>query len=117
MIFSYLDGVLDADEGFSKEKNANKFLNFTLTSYYFKIGGNFMTLKAIKLATEALNLLPNDRAILADSLLVSLDKPDPKKDALWNSEVEKRLRDYKSGKIKTVLLSKMLGNYRKKKAA
>jgi putative addiction module component, TIGR02574 family len=98
-------------------KNVNKFLNLTPTSYYFKIGGNFMTLKAIKLATEALHLSPNDRAILADSLLVSLDQPDPKIDALWKTEVEKRLRDYKSGKIKAVPLSKVLGNYRKKKAA
>ena len=76
-----------------------------------------MTLKAIKLATEALHLSPNDRAILADSLLVSLDQPDSKIDALWKTEVEKRLRDYKSGKIKAVSLSKVLGNYRKKKAA
>jgi putative addiction module component (TIGR02574 family) len=76
-----------------------------------------MTSKAIKLANEALHLSPNDRAILADSLLVSLDQPDPKIDALWKTEVEKRLRDYKSGKIKAVPLSKVLGNYRKKKAA
>jgi putative addiction module component (TIGR02574 family) len=77
----------------------------------------YMTSKAKLLANEALHLSPNDRAILADSLLVSLDQPDPKIDALWKTEVEKRLRDYTSGKIKAVPLSKVLGNYRKKKAA
>jgi len=76
-----------------------------------------MTSKVKLLTNEVLHLSPNDRAILADSLLVSLDQPDPKIDALWKTEVEKRLRDYTSGKIKAVPLSKVLGNYRKKKAA
>jgi len=76
-----------------------------------------MTSKTKLLAKEALHLSPNDRAILADTLLVSLDRPDPKIDALWKTEVEKRLRDYKSGKSKAVPLSKVIGNYRKKKAA
>ena len=76
-----------------------------------------MTSKAKQLAKEALHLSPNERAALADTLLISLDRPDPKIDALWKIEVEKRLSAYKSGTMKAVPLSKVLMNYRKKKAA
>jgi putative addiction module component (TIGR02574 family) len=76
-----------------------------------------MTSRTKQLANEALSLSPKERATLADTLLISLDRPDPKIDALWKMEAESRLRAYKSGKLKAIPLSKVLINYRKKKAA
>jgi putative addiction module component (TIGR02574 family) len=76
-----------------------------------------MTSKTKKLANEVLSLSSKERAILADTLLVSLDRPDPEIDAVWKVEAENRLKAYKSGKIKAVPLSRVFANYRKKKAA
>jgi putative addiction module component (TIGR02574 family) len=76
-----------------------------------------MTIKTKQLATLALCLSPKERATLADTLILSLDCPDPKIDNLWKIEVESRLKAYKAGKIKAVPLSKVLLNYKNKKAA
>jgi putative addiction module component (TIGR02574 family) len=76
-----------------------------------------MTSKTKQLANKALSLTPKERATLADTLLVSLDQPDPKIDALWKTEAEDRLKAYKSGKTKAAPLSRVLLNYRKKRAA
>jgi putative addiction module component (TIGR02574 family) len=76
-----------------------------------------VTTKTRQLAHEALALPPKERASLADKLLFSLDRPDLEIDSLWKTESERRLRAYKAGKIKAVPLSKVLMDYRKKKAA
>ncbi len=76
-----------------------------------------MTTKTKQLAMEALCLPPKERATLADTLLISLDTPDPEIDALWKTESESRLKAYRAGKIKAAPLSRILMNYRKKKAA
>ncbi|HMD68014.1 MAG TPA: addiction module protein [Chitinivibrionales bacterium] len=64
-----------------------------------------MTSITKQLANKALSLPPNERATLADTLLVSLDRPDPKIDALWKAEAEDGLKAYKSGKTKAASLS------------
>ena len=76
-----------------------------------------MTSRTKKLAKEALSLPSKERATLADTLLVSLDRPDPEIDAVWKVEAENRLKAYKICKIKAVPLSRVLANYRKKKVA
>jgi Putative addiction module component. len=45
---------------------------------------------------------PNDRAALVETLLLSLDKPDPEIDALWLKEAEDRLAAYHSGELGAV---------------
>jgi putative addiction module component (TIGR02574 family) len=76
-----------------------------------------MTTKTRQLANVALSLPPRERATLADTLLVSLDRPDSKIDALWKIEAEDRLRAYKSGKARSVPVTRVLMNYRKRRAA
>ena len=71
-----------------------------------------MTSKIKQLAHEALCLSLKDRATLADTLLGSLDRPDPKIDALWKMETESRLRAFRTGKMQTIPLSRVLMNYR-----
>jgi putative addiction module component (TIGR02574 family) len=45
---------------------------------------------------------PNERAALVETLLLSLDKPDPEIDALWLKEAEDRLAAYHSGELGAV---------------
>ena len=61
-----------------------------------------MTVSAETLLRRVLELPANDRAALVESLIVSLDKPDPALDALWLKEAESRLAAYRSGELGAV---------------
>ena len=55
------------------------------------------------LLKEALKLPPEARAALAGSLLDSLDQDvDEDAEAAWHAEIDRRLRELDSGKVKTV---------------
>ena len=55
------------------------------------------------LLKEALKLPPELRAALAGSLLDSLDQEvDEGAEAAWHAEIDRRLRELDSGKVKTV---------------
>jgi putative addiction module component (TIGR02574 family) len=51
---------------------------------------------------EALRLSPQERYVVVESLLKSLDKPDETVDTVWADEAEKRLQDYRNNKIATI---------------
>ena len=51
---------------------------------------------------EALQLNPQERYIVVESLLKSLDKPDETIDNVWADEAEKRLQNYRDNKIQTI---------------
>ena len=51
---------------------------------------------------EALQLNPQERYMVVESLLKSLDKPDESVDTVWTDEVEKRLNNYRNNKIQTI---------------
>ncbi len=51
---------------------------------------------------QALQLRPEDRFLLVEGLLKSLDEPDQKLDAIWAEEAEKRLKAYRMGKLKGI---------------
>jgi putative addiction module component (TIGR02574 family) len=61
-----------------------------------------MSVPTETLLRQALELPANDRAALVESLIVSLDKPDPALDALWLTEAESRLAAYRSGELSAV---------------
>ena len=48
---------------------------------------------------EALNLNPEERFLVVEGLIKSLDEPDAKLDAIWAEEAEKRLAAYRQGKL------------------
>jgi putative addiction module component (TIGR02574 family) len=55
------------------------------------------------LLKEALKLPPEARAALAGSLLDSLDQEvDEDAEAAWHAEIDRRLKELDSGKVKTV---------------
>ena len=61
---------------------------------------------------RALSLTPDEKALVVDKLLSSLDRPDEAMDALWRKEVEDRIRAYNEGKLKSVSLEEVLAKYR-----
>ena len=51
----------------------------------------------------ALALRPEERAMLADDMLQSLDDPDQERiDALWAEEAERRMREIEEGKVEPI---------------
>ncbi len=51
---------------------------------------------------EALQLPPQERFLIVDTLLKSLDKPDEAVETVWEKEAQKRLQHYKEGKTRTI---------------
>ena len=70
-----------------------------------------MTAKTEQVLQDALELSAIERANLIDRLLSSLDQPDDQIDSLWRKEVEDRIAAYKTGKIRSVPLAQVLGEY------
>ncbi|MEW5693257.1 MAG: addiction module protein [Candidatus Hydrogenedentota bacterium] len=58
---------------------------------------------------KALQLKPQERFVVIDGLLLSLDEPDKKIDEIWDIEAEKRLAAYRSGKLKGVPSEEVFG--------
>lgn len=57
--------------------------------------------------SKALHLKPAERFIVIEALIKSLDNPNPAIGKAWAIEAEKRLKAYKSGKLKTVSFKDM----------
>lgn len=51
---------------------------------------------------QALKLKPDERFMVIEGILKSLDEPDKTIDAIWAEEAEKRLTAYREGKLKGV---------------
>ena len=61
-----------------------------------------MSIKGKKLLSEALQLAPKEREALASQLFDSLEASDPDEEAAWQAEIERRIRELDSGKVKTI---------------
>lgn len=55
-----------------------------------------------KIIEEALSLPVEERALIADSLLRSLNMPDSGIDAKWTEVAKRRLQELRSGEVKPV---------------
>ena len=51
---------------------------------------------------QAMALKPEERFMIIEGLLKSLDEPDQKIDEIWAKEAEKRLKAYKEGSLKGI---------------
>lgn len=60
------------------------------------------------LIEQALKLPSAERALVAEQLLLSLDRPDTEIDSVWSTEVESRLQAYREGRQKAFPLSDLL---------
>lgn len=62
-----------------------------------------MLSKIKELEQEALSLPIEDRALLVEHLINSLDtEEDPEVERLWIAETERRYKEYKEGKVKAI---------------
>ncbi len=48
---------------------------------------------------QALRLQPDERFMVVEGLIKSLDEPDESLDAIWAEEAEKRLNAYRAGNL------------------
>lgn len=55
-----------------------------------------------ELLDEAMKLKPEERLILVEGLIESLDEPDKKLDEIWAGEAEKRLKAYRDGRLEGI---------------
>lgn len=70
-----------------------------------------MTNQAEDLLRGALSLDPEGRAAVAEALLTSLDRPDPRMDALWSKEAEGRIAAFEAGRIRTVAQEEVFAEF------
>jgi putative addiction module component (TIGR02574 family) len=70
------------------------------------VGGPLGTRELIE---QALKLDPTDRLKLVDQVLHSLDEPHPKVEQIWIKEAEKRLTEYRSGKVRGIPVDDVTG--------
>lgn len=58
---------------------------------------------------QALKLTLEERFLIIETLIQSLDRPDKNIDAIWADEAEKRLKAYREGKLKGIPIEDVLG--------
>ena len=51
---------------------------------------------------KALKLKPDERFMVVEGLIKSLDEPDKSLDEIWAEEAEKRLKAYRSGNLEGI---------------
>ncbi len=51
---------------------------------------------------NALKLSPQEKLLIVDSILQSLDEPDKNLETIWAEESAKRLKAFREGKIKGI---------------
>jgi putative addiction module component (TIGR02574 family) len=67
-----------------------------------------MSKKLEEIINEAMALGLEERAQLAGSLLLSLDEPtESEVERLWLQEAERRLQEYREGKVKGILVEEV----------
>jgi putative addiction module component (TIGR02574 family) len=55
-----------------------------------------------QLIDEAVSLPIEERALLVDSLLRSLNHPESEIDEIWGKEAKRRLEEFRSGKVQAI---------------
>jgi len=61
------------------------------------------------LLKEASNLKPQEKFMLIESLLLSIDEPNKAIDEIWANEAENRLKAYNNGKLEGISYEKIFG--------
>ena len=62
-----------------------------------------------KVLEFALALGPDERFLVVEGILKSLDEPDASLDAIWGDEAEKRLVAYREGRLEAVPMGEIFG--------
>ena len=59
-------------------------------------------MSAEEILRQALELKPEERFMLVEGLIKSIDEPNKEIDDLWAEESEKRLKAYRKGKLEAI---------------
>ncbi len=59
---------------------------------------------------QVMALKPEERFMIVEGLLESLDEPDRKMDEIWAEEAEKRLRAYREGRLAGIPMGEIFGD-------
>ena len=59
---------------------------------------------------QAMSLNPEERFMIVEGLLKSLDEPDRRIDEIWAEEAEKRLKAYREGRLEGIPLEEVFGD-------
>lgn len=63
---------------------------------------------------QAIALKPDERFMIVEGILKSLDESDEKIDAIWAQEAKKRLEAYRKGELKGIPIEEIFENNRRK---
>ena len=55
-----------------------------------------------EIINEAIKLKPQEKYLIIESLILSLNEPNKEIEKLWIEESEKRLEEYKNGNLETL---------------
>lgn len=69
-----------------------------------------MIMSNVEILEKALRLPPEERFVIVEGLLKSLDVPDPDLDLIWADEAERRLEAYRNGKLSAIPIEEVFGN-------
>lgn len=58
---------------------------------------------------KALKLPPEERFIIVEGLLKSLDVPDADLDRVWAEEAQRRLKAYREGRLSVIPIEEVFG--------
>ena len=56
---------------------------------------------------QALKLKPDERFMVVEGLMKSLDEPDSSLDVIWADEAEKRLKAYRAGNLEGIAMEEI----------
>jgi len=59
---------------------------------------------------QAMTLKPEERFMIVEGLLKSLDEPDRKIDEIWAEEAEKRLKAYRGGRLEGIPIEEVFSD-------
>jgi len=68
-----------------------------------------MSMDNVEILEKALKLSAEDRFVIVEGLLKSLDVPDPALDRVWADEAERRLAAYRDGKLSAIPIEEVFG--------
>lgn len=71
-----------------------------------------MTKSATSVIDQALKLKASERAAIAETLLLSLDVPDPAIDVAWAHEADARVDAYDRGEIESIPAEDVFAKYK-----
>ena len=67
-----------------------------------------------KVLEYALALRPNEKFLVVEGILKSLDKPDASLDAIWGEEAERRVAAYREGSLKGIPMETAVAHQHRK---